>query len=198
MAISAVMMFNSTGDVRKIYDAVIDEMGVRDNPPPGSVYHWCAPVRGGMQVCDVWETLEQFERFAKEQIGPVTAKHGLAPPLVDVRNIHELIVGRATSHKGCGLLVDFDGDTTQLLKQIDQANQRMDAVANPPQGLVFHCTTPTSTGIQVIDHWQAREDFERFLDTRLAQAMAAIGLPQPHVNEFDIYNTIDRRVAARV
>lgn len=198
MAISAVMLFNSTGDVRKIYDGVIDEMGVRDNPPPGSVYHWCAPVRGGMQVCDVWETHEQFERFAKEQIGPVTAKHGLGPPQVDVREIHELIVGRAASHKGCGLLVDFEGDTKQLLKQIDQVNQRMNAVADPPQGLVFHCTVPAPGGIQVIDHWQAREDFDRFVDTRLAPAMGAAGLPQPRVTEFEVYNTIDRRVAARV
>lgn len=198
MAISAVMLFTSTDDVRKIYDAVIDEMGVRDNPPTGAIYHWCAPTAGGMQVCDVWETREQFERFAKDHIGPVTAKHGLGPPKLDIAEVHEIIVGRVTSHKGTGLLVDFDGDTDQLLRKIDLVNTRMNAVADPPQGLIFHCTTPAPGGIRVIDHWRAREDFDRFVETRLTPAMEAAGLPEPRVSDFDVYNTIDKRVIARV
>ena len=198
MAISAVMLFTSTGDVRKIYDAVIDEMGVRDNPPPGSIYHWAAPVRSGMQVCDVWETREQYERFAKERIGPITAKHGLGPPQVEIADVHVYILGRTTSHKGAGLLVDFTGKTEDLLEKIDRADEHMNVKTDPPQGLVFHCTTPSPDGVRVIDHWRALEDFERFVDVRLSAAMEASGLPQPHVTQFEVYNTLDRRVTARV
>lgn len=198
MAISAVLHFKSTGDVRKIYDSIVDEMGVRDNPAPGAIYHWSAPVRDGLQVCDLWETREDFERFAREKIGPISAKHGLDAPSVEITGAHEFIAGRATSHKGAGMLVDFDGDTEQLLKKIDQVNQRMGVIADPPQGLVFHWTSPAAGGIRVIDHWRAREEFERFVETRLAPAMEITGLPQPHVTVFDVYNTIDRRVTARV
>lgn len=198
MAISAVMLFKSTGDVRNIYDAVIDEMGVRDNPPAGEIYHWAAPVSGGMQVCDVWETREQYETFARERIGPITAKHGLAPPQVEIANVHVYILGKTTSRKGAGLLVDFTGKSADLLDKIDRADEHMNVKLEPPQGLVFHCTTASPGGIRVIDHWRALEDFERFVDVRLAAAMESTGLPQPHVTHFEIYNTLDPRVTARV
>lgn len=197
MAISAVLFFKSTGDVRKIYDSIVDEMGVRDNPAPGAIYHWCAPVRDGLRVCDVWETREHFERFAQDKIGPISAKHGFAAPTVEIADVHEFIAGRATSHKGAGMLIDFDGETEQLLKKIDQVNERMDVIADPPQGLIFHWSSPAAGGIRVIDHWRAREDFERFLGTRLAPSMEFVGLAQPHVTGFEVYNTIDRRVMAR-
>lgn len=198
MAISAVMFFQSTGDVRIIYDSVLDEMGTRDNPAPGQIYHWCAPVRAGMHVCDMWETREQFERFAKDKIGPLSAKHGLGPPSLVIAQVHEFIAGRATSHKGAGVLIDFDGETERLLRQIDRMNQQMDVVAEPPQGLAIHWTMPSVQGIRVVDHWQSHEDFAQFVRERLEPAIESAGLPEPRVTEFNVYNCIDRRVLARV
>ena len=50
--------------------------GVRFRPaltgPPGAISHWAAKTEDGIRVVDVWETKEQFERFAQEQIGPHT------------------------------------------------------------------------------------------------------------------------------
>lgn len=198
MAISAVLLFESTGDVRKIYDSILDEMGARDSPPAGAIYHWCAPVPGGLQVCDLWETREQFERFAQDEIRPISAKHGLAAPLVEIADVHEFIPGRETSQKGAGMLIDFEGDTDQLLKKIDQVNQRMDVIADPPQGLVFHWTSPAPGGVRVIDHWRSNEDFERFVGTRLSPLMEAVGLPQPRITGLEVYNTLDRRVTAKI
>ncbi|HKU66450.1 MAG TPA: hypothetical protein VJP85_01625 [Candidatus Baltobacteraceae bacterium] len=198
MAISAVMFFKSDGDIRAIYDAVIDEMGVRDNPARGGIYHWCAPVPGGMQVCDVWETSEAFDAFAQEKIAPITARHGLGAPELDVQPVHEMIVGRSMSHTGTGVLFEFDGDTDALLAGIDSINERMNAIASPPEGLVFHCSTARSGGVRVIDHWRSREDFERFVETQLKPALANVAMPQPRMTFFDVYNTIDKRVAAHV
>jgi hypothetical protein len=197
MAISAVMLFKSGGDVRKIYDSVVDEMGVRDKPAQGGVYHWCAPVEGGLRVCDVWETRQDFDRFAKEKIMPLTAKHGLQPPQLEIQDVHEMVPGRLTSHKGTGMIAEFDGDSAQLLSLIDQANKRMSIVANPPEGLIFHFATATPKGARVIDHWRSREDFENFVDEQLADTLAALHLPQPRITYYDVYNTIDRRVPSR-
>lgn len=198
MAITALLVFKSDGDVRKIYDAVIDEMGVRNNPPEGSIYHWCAPVKGGMLVCDAWETREQFERFAQAKIGPITAKHGLQPPEMEIAPVHEMIKGRSTDRKGVGIFVELDGRTSELLGYIDDINKRMNAIADPPPGLVMHWTMATASGIRAVDHWRSREDFEHFVETRLGSALQALNVPQPRIKSYEVYNTIDPRVTAKV
>lgn len=197
MAISAVMFFESKGDVRKMYDAVIDDMGVRDNPPAGAVHHWCAPVRSGLRVCDVWESREAFERFAKEKISPIAAKHGFGAPVLEIAPVHEMILGKTAIRKGVGFFVDFEGETESLLEDIDALNVRMNVVAAPPEGLAFHCATPSQRGVRVIDHWRSTDDFERFIDAQLGAALHAVGMPQPKITDFQIYNTIDRRIATR-
>jgi hypothetical protein len=197
MAISAVLLFKSNGDVRKIYDAVIDEMGVRDKSPQGAIYHVCAPVEGGLRVFDVWESRNDFDRFAKDKITPLTAKHGLQAPQLEIQDVHEMVPGRLTSHKGTCMIAEFEGDSGQLLSLIDQANKRMSINANPPEGLIFHYATATPKGARVIDHWRSREDFENFVDDQLADTIAALHLPQPHITYLDVYNTIDRRVPTR-
>lgn len=196
MAISAVLLFTSDGDVRKMYDAVIDEMGVRDHAPHGEIHHWCAPVSGGLRVCDLWETRDVFEDFAKTKIGPITAKHGFERPAIEVTPVHEMIAGRIMAQKGTGVFVEFDGETVELLRKIDEANKKMNVTAEPPDGLVFHWASPSSGGVRVIDHWRSREEFDRFAETRLSQTMRSLGMPQPRMTFFDIYNTIDKRVAA--
>ena len=197
MAISVLLFFRSSGDVRKIYDAIVGEMRIQDAPPRGAIYHWCAPVSGGMQICDIWETREDFDRFAEEKIRPLSAKHGFSAPTTDIMPLHERLEGRANSRKGAGFFIEWDGDTQTLLQKVDDANVRMNVVADPPDGLVMHWTAPSRTGIRVVDHWRSREDFERFVQSRLAQTMDGIGMPQPRVTQFEVYNTIDPRVTAR-
>lgn len=198
MAITAVMLFKSDKDVQKIYDAVIDEMGVRDNPPDGAIYHWCAPVKGGMLVCDMWETRDRFERFSKEKIGPITAKHGLQPPELEIAPVHEFIRGRATDHKGTGLFIEFDGDTQKLLGYVDDINEGANIAGDPPAGLIIHWSMPGASGIRVIDHWRSRQDFDKFVQTRLGPAMQSLNMPQPRITSYEVYNTIDPRVAAKI
>jgi hypothetical protein len=188
------MLFTSDGDVRKMYDAVLDDMGVREAPPRGLLHHWCAPVYGGLRVCDVWESRDLFDTFAKEKIGPLSAKNGFQAPMVEVAQVYEMVPGSTHVRKGIGFFVDFDGDTAQLLKQIDDANKRMNVSANPPEGLAFHCSTAAPRGVRIIDHWRSSEDFERFIDTRLGAILPTVGLPQPRITDFEIYNSLGSRV----
>ena len=60
------------------YDQVIEKMGLKPggSVPPGAISHWVAKTEDGIRVVDVWETKEQFERFAQEQIGPYTREAG--------------------------------------------------------------------------------------------------------------------------
>ena len=73
------------------YDEVIKRMGFRPQGPgaPGGLFHWVAATDTGIRVTDVWETREQYEEFAAEQIGPITQAVGIpGPPTVTVHEVH--------------------------------------------------------------------------------------------------------------
>jgi hypothetical protein len=61
------------------YDQVLEKMGLTagGSGPPGAISHWVAKTDDGMRVVDVWETREQYERFAQEQIGPFSQEVGI-------------------------------------------------------------------------------------------------------------------------
>src|SRR4051794_22698689 len=54
------------------YDQVIARMGFHPGGPggPGGLFHWVMKTDGGIRVVDVWQSAEQFQRFAGDQIGP--------------------------------------------------------------------------------------------------------------------------------
>jgi hypothetical protein len=58
-----------------MYDAINTEMGIAaGNLPKGLIAHYAAPTENGMLVCDVWESKDEFEDFAAEQLGPAMEK----------------------------------------------------------------------------------------------------------------------------
>jgi len=90
MAIAVLMEF-PVGTVEQ-YDAVIEEMNLGGKPGPGGIFHVAGPMEGGgMRIVDVWESQEAMEKFAGEQIMPITQKHGLAPPTVTVWPVHNTL-----------------------------------------------------------------------------------------------------------
>lgn len=77
MAIAVGMTFS--GAPSKQYDEVVQKMGFqpRGSGPAGCLFHWVTKTDDGIRVVDVWETNEQFESFAQEQIGPISAEVGI-------------------------------------------------------------------------------------------------------------------------
>ena len=73
------------------YDAVLEKMGLTPGGPgpAGAISHFCTKTDSGIRVVDVWESEEQFQRFAEEQIGPFTAEVGIAgPPQLQLFEVH--------------------------------------------------------------------------------------------------------------
>ena len=102
MAVAFKMKFE--GATLEQYDRVMELMGLDqgDAAPEGAVFHWVAPTDDGIIVVDVWESDEQFNRFAEEQIGPFTQQVGIpAPPEVTRYEVHNTLVGdAAATHPG--------------------------------------------------------------------------------------------------
>ena len=61
------------------YDAAVEQMGFSPQGAgaPGCVFHWVTKTSDGVRVTDVWETQEDFEKFAQEKIGPVAKAVGI-------------------------------------------------------------------------------------------------------------------------
>ncbi len=76
------------------YDQVIQKMGfhAQGAGAPQGIFHWVAKTDDGIRIVDVWESKEDYERFAQEQIGPYAAEAGIpAPPEVRYTEIHNYL-----------------------------------------------------------------------------------------------------------
>jgi hypothetical protein len=69
------------GTTLDFLDEVTKQMGVEMDPPAGLVVHTHFEERGHIQVVDVWDSQEAFERFQESLLVPtmqkVAAAHGM-------------------------------------------------------------------------------------------------------------------------
>jgi hypothetical protein len=52
------------------YDAVREKMDIQNDPPEGMIFHSAGELEGRFQVFNVWETLENHERFVTDRLRP--------------------------------------------------------------------------------------------------------------------------------
>jgi hypothetical protein len=89
MAVAVVLEF--PGGTLDQYDEVIEKMGFEPGGggAPGGLFHWVTETDDGIRVTDVWVDRETFERFAEENIGPITAEVGVpGPPQMTFYDVH--------------------------------------------------------------------------------------------------------------
>lgn len=85
---------NFRGGILTQYDHVIGAMGfaAAGAGPPGSLFHWVTETADGIRVVDVWDSKEQYELFAEEQIGPLAQQAGISgPPEVTYHDVHNYL-----------------------------------------------------------------------------------------------------------
>jgi hypothetical protein len=81
MAVAVEMDF--AGATLEQYGEVMKLMSLDDGSrqmPNGGMFHWVAKTDDGIRVVDVWESKEQFARFAPAEIGPYTQQAGVPNP----------------------------------------------------------------------------------------------------------------------
>jgi heme-degrading monooxygenase HmoA len=88
-----------------------------------------------------------------------------------------------------GLRLKFEGGTQE---QYEAIHSRMDVDANPPPGLIFHSAGPIDEGWGVIDFWESREAFDRFVSGQLQPAVQELGdrafQGPPDIKEFPVHH----------
>jgi hypothetical protein len=85
---------NFPGATTDQYDEAVKMMGLASGwQHPGALFHWATQTESGVRVVDVWESKEDFERFAQEQILPVSQQVGLPEPEITYHDVHAYMVG---------------------------------------------------------------------------------------------------------
>ena len=88
-----------------------------------------------------------------------------------------------------GLRIKFAGGTQQ---QYDVTHGHMGVTENPPEGLIFHSAGPIEEGWGVIDFWESRAAFDRFIGERMQPAVQKLGdqtfSGPPDIKEFPVHN----------
>jgi hypothetical protein len=91
-----------------------------------------------------------------------------------------------------GVQQDFPGAT---LAQYDQVIQKMGFRPGGPgaPGGIFHWVTKTDTGIRVVDVWESREQFEKFVAEKVGPLGAQAGITAPpKTTFFEVHNYLTK------
>jgi hypothetical protein len=87
---AVAMLMELPGVTQEQYDKVMEELQL-ETMPPGGIFHMAAPMEGGWRVLDVWETREEFERFAQDRLAAAMQKVGVPqsgePKFQELHNI---------------------------------------------------------------------------------------------------------------
>jgi hypothetical protein len=92
----AVVVQYTTEAGQEEYDAVVAAVRFHDEPPPGLIVHTAAVAHDGrMRIFDVWESIEEHDRFVEHRLRPATfmiAGEGAARwPEPEVHDLHSLV-----------------------------------------------------------------------------------------------------------
>ncbi len=88
-----------------------------------------------------------------------------------------------------GLMITFHGGTEDQYRAV-HSHMRVDQ--NPPEGMIFHSAGPIDGGWRVIDFWESRAAFDRFLESGFGPAAQELGdrtfTRPPDIDEFPVHN----------
>lgn len=81
-----------------------------------------------------------------------------------------------------GIRGKLPGVTQEQFESMDSA-----VGSDPPEGLIFHASGPIDGGWGILDFWESRELFDRFIAERVTPVMQQSGAPQPEIHEFPVH-----------
>ena len=87
---AVVMNMHWDGVTPDQYNQARERVNWEGDTPDGALLHVPWFTDSGLQVLDVWESPEQFQRFSDERLGPVVQEIGIeGEPRVEFNPLHE-------------------------------------------------------------------------------------------------------------
>src|SRR5262245_9181630 len=76
------------------YDEILAKMGLepQGKGPAGMPFPRQSQAGKGLHITDLWETREQFDKWAQEKIGPLSAEAGITnQPAITFHDVHNYL-----------------------------------------------------------------------------------------------------------
>jgi hypothetical protein len=86
------LYFRPAGFTPGLYDNVLKQLeqaGAGFGSVPGRTFHCAMEVDGAIHVFDVWESMEQFQKFG-ETLLPIMEKAGVDPGQPQIMTVHNV------------------------------------------------------------------------------------------------------------
>jgi hypothetical protein len=88
---ATVMAMRWEGVTPEQYAAIMDKLGLDDDPPQGGIFHIAGFEGGAIRVIDVWDSQGDFEHFMGERLQSATQEAGLqGQPQVTYYEVHNV------------------------------------------------------------------------------------------------------------
>lgn len=86
------------------------------------------------------------------------------------------------------LIVEVPGGT---LEQYDAVKEGL-GTPSMGDGQISHVAGATNGGFCVVDVWESRGHFDRFMQERLGEQLGRANVPEPKITEFEVHNSEQR------
>jgi hypothetical protein len=88
---AVAMMLEWDGVTPEQYEEARSRVGWERDVPEGAIFHAARFAGGKLHVGDVWETHEDFERFAAERLMPVVREMGIeSEPQIRIAELYAI------------------------------------------------------------------------------------------------------------
>ncbi|MGA2284848.1 MAG: hypothetical protein ABSG55_01085 [Dehalococcoidia bacterium] len=88
------------------------------------------------------------------------------------------------------LVIEFPGVRREQYDNVMKELRLDEGGTERPTGMILHLAGPYESGWQVVDVWETRADFDRFLDRDLGRALKNASIGTPRVREFSVYKAL--------
>ena len=89
-----------------------------------------------------------------------------------------------------GIIMEFDGFSPDTYEAV---REKIDWPASMPEGISFHVAGPTGDGMRIVEIWNSREQYDRWMEETIQAALeevvgkdALASAPPPRITEFEV------------
>jgi hypothetical protein len=156
------------------YDRVRDLVGWERDRAAGGILHQAWFVGDQLNVCDVWESAEDFNAFVEHRLMPGVADAGVVgQPEVQILPLYNCQLAEAP---GAGAVVDEDEIPFEPYQAIEA---KVGWRQVPPIGGVSHIAAVDGDMARLVSVWQSQAALDAFNADRIGPAAAELGIPAP-------------------
>ena len=157
------------------YDQVRELVGWERDRPRGGVLHEAWFDGDQLNVCDIWESAEDFENFVQQRLMPGVAQVGVAgQPHVEILPVYHWQLEKPAI---AGAVVEEDAALPLGVYQALEAKVGWREV--PPIGGISHVAAVDGDVVHTVTVWESRADHDAFAERRIGPAAAELGFPAP-------------------